>query len=325
MRKFLAIFFAIIILSAGCSNESPVEISAAKVQTLEGNVALTYDGKVSLSDAEIIRSPVSGNVVAEYFEVGTDIKEGQPLFKIGKQQDEVELLQTKTALAEAMTALPKELAAKSPNVEKLQKQIAELQDCIKQLEEDSAVGIIYAPKSGRIGGEIVKLGEGVSANETILATVGKINPMSVSFKVSDAEKNFLATSSNVKVRLKFLDGTPYPSAGTLKIFDDSTIETTFDNSEELLLLGMDVKIELDGVNVPKVLLVPKSAIFQRGEENFVFVVASDKTAVEKKISLGGKFNGKIIVQDGLKAEDSVVVEGLTNLREGTPLSVTNDK
>lgn len=325
MKRFTAFFFAIIILLAGCSNEPPVEVTVAKVQTVEGNVALTYDGKISLSDAEIIQSPVSGSVVAEYFSGGTDVKEGQPLFKVGKQQDEAELLQTKTALAEAMTALPKELAAKSPNVAKLQEQIAELQARIEQLEADSEVGIVRAPKSGRIGAESVKLGEGVLANDTILATIGEINPLSISFKISGAERQFLSASSNVKVRLKFIDGTPYPSDGTLKILDDSTAEATFDNSEGLLLLGMDVKIELDGVNVPKTLLIPESAVYRREGENFVFVVSADKTAVEKKISLGDKFSDRIIVTDGLKADDSVVVEGLTNLREGTPLAIKNDK
>lgn len=326
MKNFLPIFFAMIILIAGCSNanEPSVAVSVAKVQTLEGKINLTYGGKISLSDTEKIFPAVSGNVLATYFTAGADVTENQPLFKVGKQQDETELLQAKTALAESMTALAKELAEKNPKATERQAEIAELQEKIKQLEEDSALGIVRAPKSGKIGAEFVKIGAPVKADETVLATVGKNNPATVRFEVSAQEKNFLAASNNLKVTIKFTDGTRYPHEGTLR-FDDLTAEATFDNSEELLTPGADVEILLEGVNVPKVLLIPESAIFLRGEENFVFVVAEDKTAVEKKILLGGTLNNLTIVQDGLKADDSVVVEDLTNLREGTPLSVTNDK
>lgn len=325
MKSFLPIFFAMMIMLTGCSNEPSVSVSVAKVQTVEGKISLTYSGKISLSDAVPIHSAVSGNVVAAYFAIGADVKENQPLFKVGNQQDEAELLQAKTALAETMTALTKDLAEKNPDAAQRQSEIAELQARVKQLEETSELGIVRAPQSGRISAETVKIGAAVKAGETVLANIGAVNPATVRFEVSAQEKNFLAMSNGLKVTLKFSDGTRYPYKGTLKIFDDSTAEATFNNAEELLPLDTDAEIQLEGVNVPKTLLIPESAIYKRGEENFVFVVAEDKTAVERKILLGGTLNNLIIVQDGLKADDSVVVAGLTNLREGTPLSVTNDK
>ena len=88
--------------------------------------------------------------------------------------------------------------------------------------------------------------------------------------------------------------------------------------------GHEVRLEISGSLVPNTLLVPEQAIHQRDGGDYVFAVDSNK-AVLKKVSLGGKIGNQFIVDDGLKAGEEVVVEGLSNLHEGTPLSVTNDK
>lgn len=325
MKNFLTvILFATIIFFAGCSNEPTVEVTAEKVQTLEGNISLTRDGKILLSDAIPLHAKISGTVLAIYFTDGGDVTEGQPLFKIGNQKDEAELLQKKTELAAMMTALPKLLAEKNPDAAQTQAEIAELQELVKQTEENSAAGIVTSPKTGAISLKHAQTGESVLADETLLAFIGSKNPVNIKFDVSEAEKNLLA-ADGLKVSLKLGDGTTYPLAGKISFSEPGTADATFDNPDGLLTLGSDVKIQIDGIKISKTLLIPESAVFPRGEENFVFVVASDKTAVEKKISLGGKLNDKIIVTDGLKADDSVVVEDLTNLREGTPLSVKTNK
>ena len=83
--------------------------------------------------------------------------------------------------------------------------------------------------------------------------------------------------------------------------------------------GTPAQIEIDGAKLVGVLLVPESAIQRREDGDFVFVADSDKTAAVKKISLGDKLGTYFIVTNGLKANDSIVVESQTNLREGTPL------
>ena len=208
-------------------------------------------------------------------------------------------------------------------METLQAEISERQALIQRLEDDALAGIVYSPMTGQVNIGSVRLGAQVKSGETVLATVGNDNPVVVRFEVSDAEKNILS-ASNPKVTLKFSDGTTYLREGKLT-FNDTTAEAMFDNPIGLLLLGHEVELELSGLKVPGVLLAPEKAIHQREGGDYVFVVDSDKKAVLKKVSVGGKLGNKFIVNDGLKAEDEVVVEGLMNLREGTPLSVKNDK
>ena len=319
MKNFLAIFFMVIIFFAGCGNEQGVEVRTEKISPTDAILTIEHDGKISLSRELMIYSNVSGIVLEKYFKDGDDVTEGQKLFKIGNKDTETEILQTKVALGEAMTKLTKELAQKNP-VGELQAEISKLQDRIKILEEKSAAGMIHSPITGKSGVNNLKLVENVTANETVLAKVGSDNPIAVRFEISSAEKNFLTTGTP-KISLKLNDGTIYSRAGKINFLNDTTAEAIFDNPAETLILGDAVKVVLDGVKIQNALLVPENAIQQRDGENFVFAVDSNKKAVLKKILLGGKAGNQFVVTDGLKAGDSVVVEGLTNLREGTPLKL----
>ena len=322
MKKLCAMFFVMMILLTGCSNEQPVEVMTEKVTAIDGAFTITHDGNIFLSNNQNVLSNVSGNVIEKFFRDGDNVTEGQPLFKIGSKEVDTELLQAKKELAEAMTNLAKE-AAEKKSVEALQAEITERQALIQKLEDEASAGIISSPTSGQINIGSVRLGEQVMANETVLATVGKDNPVIVRFEVSEAEKNILSMGKP-KVTLKFTDGTNYPREGKLT-FNNTTVEATFDNPIGLLLLGNEVQLELNDLKVPGVLLVPEKAIHQREGGDFVFVVNSDREAALKRVSLGGKINNQLIVNDGLRAGEEVVVEGWNNLREGTPLSVKNDK
>ena len=303
MKKFFVLICAAIIFLAGCGNEQAGEIPTEKISAADVTLTVTRDGKISLSRELMIYSNVSGEVVEKFFRGGDEVKEGQKLFKVGSAERESEILQAKRELSEAMTSLPKELAKKNP-VGELQARIDELQARIKILEEESAAGMIFSPITGRLDAQSVRLGETVTANETVLAKIGKTNPAVVRFEVSAAEKNFLA-ASNPKVMLKFKDDSTYARPGKIIFSSDTTAEATFDNPDESLTLGEEVHLELENVKIPNALLVPENAIQQRDGENFVNVVDENKKVVPKKISLGGKVGNQFVVSEGLKAGDMV--------------------
>ena len=319
MKKFLAMFFAMIILLAGCSNnEPPVEVKAQKVLSANGALTLNHSGTIALSDAEEIRAAISGNILEKFADDGADVTEGQVLFKIGELEEHTELLQAKADLTKARTDLARALAAKDPSAAELQRTADEQQAFVKQLEDAAKSGMVVAPKAGRLATSDSPLGMSVTADETVLGTVGNINPVSVRFAVSPQEAHILKTAENLSARLKLNDGTTYPFDGTI-VVDDYAAEIFFDNPDELLTPGTPAQIELDGAQVADVLLVPEKAIQRREDGDFVFAVDSDKEAAVKKISLGDKLGTYFIVKNGLKADDLVVVEGMTALREGTPL------
>jgi len=346
MKKILlyALLPLTIIFFAGCANnEPPVDVKTEKISALDESAIISHDGKISLSDEQTILPKISGKVIATYCAGGQDITENQPLFKIGTHEKENELLQAKAELGENMTALAQEIselnqaeqllkknsataqevAEKNFKVQERQAKLAEQQALVKKLEEETAAGIVLSPITGQIDVDSVKTGATVTENETVLAHVGKINPAAVKFEISPEEKNFL-TASTPKVLLKLSDGTIYQHEGKINFVETLTAAAIFDNPEKILPLGKAVRVEITGLKMPGALLVPEKSIQLRGEENYVFVVDSNKKAALKKISLGGKIGTYYIVKDGLRAGDSVVVEGLTNLRDGTPVKLGSD-
>ena len=323
MKKFLMIICAAMIFLTGCSNEPPIAVTTEKVISAESNLTLTHEGTISTSNELKIFSPISGNVLEKYFDDSSDIEEGQKLFKIGVQQDAMELSQKKAELSEAMTALARGLVEKDPNVAELQFDIDKTRELIQKMEEDAAQGIIYALKSGRPGANVIKIGMPVTANETILATIGNADPVAVNFEISEAEKQILSASDNLKIFLKLNDGTTYPHGGSIKIFGEIA-EVTFDNPAERLIIGTPAQIEFGNLKISNELLVPEMAIQKNGMENFVYVDDNKKAAV-KKILLGDKVGSYFIVKDGLKADDLIITDNFKNLREGAPLDVANAK
>lgn len=318
MRKILTLLTVIMILMTGCGGEQSVQVTTEEVKLADGALTLTHEGTISLSDEIEVRSPASGNLVEKFVENGTDVAEGQLLLKVCEFGPHADLLQLKTELAKAKTDLARALATNDESAAELQIELERIQAEVQKLEDFTANGLIYAPKSGRLGSVDASLGMLVTPNETVVATIGNINPLAVRFEVSAEEARLLSATDNLKVTLIFDNGKVYPVEGTINIRDDSTVEAVFDNSDGLLLLGMDVKIELEGLNVSNALLVPVEAVQERDGDKIVFVAENNKAAV-KKISLGDKIGTYYIVKDGLKAGDSVVVKGMTNLHEGTPL------
>ena len=216
-----ALFLVATIFFVACSNEPLVEVKAQKVLSANGALTLNHEGTIALSDAEKIRSAVSGNIMEKFAADGSDVTEGQLLFKIGSLEGHTELLQAKADLTKTRTDLARALAAKDSSAAELQRTADEQQELVKQLEEDAASGMIVAPKAGRFKSADAPLGMSVTANETLLGTVGNVNPVSVRFKISPQEARLLRATENLSARLRQSDGTTYPFDGTIIVDDDA--------------------------------------------------------------------------------------------------------
>ena len=236
----------------------------------------------------------------KYIEDDDAISERQMLFKVDSLETHANYTQAKKELAETMTALSKALVENDSAALELQRAFQQKQALVQRMEDEAAMGIIYAPKAGRLGEKVASLGMPVIENKTVLATIGNINPVAV--------------TPALKISLTLTDGTTYTGGR----FKDG--EILFDNPNESLHFGATAQITIDGINIQNALLVPEKAIRQNGAENFVYIDENGKAAI-KKIRLGDKLGNYFIVEDGLTADDSIITNGFENLREGSPLNV----
>jgi membrane fusion protein (multidrug efflux system) len=104
-----------------------------------------------------------------------------------------------------------------------------------------------------------------------------------------------------------------PQTGTLRV------RFTFVNPEHRLRSGMSATLMLLS-KADQALLVPFKAVTEQLGEFFVYVADSAKVT-QRKVALGTQIGRDIVITNGLKAGETIVVEGVQNLREGSAISV----
>lgn len=338
--------------------EYPTRVKVIKVLTANAPLVLSYSGQV-VDRAEMkVQSKVSGSVVEKYVTGGQEVVEGQRLFKIDDRQYQAAVLQAEANLAKSQTALAKELndfqryeklyQSDAVSEQTLSNQRAAVQSqeaevkaneaILKKAQDDLADTIVYAPMGGRLGIDDVPLGTLATAGTTALATIGLVDPVFVQFAVSEQEYLRIAKGDggsneytpHFKILLTLADGSKYPYSGEFAEYDRTmgneigtlTIRTIFKNPEGLLVPGMYARVEIDGLSIQNAMLIPERALQQLLGETLVLVVQNGNTSALRKITLGEKIGSYYTVKSGLNPDDLVIIEGLTMLREGMPLDVT---
>ena len=195
---------------------------------------------------------------------------------------------------------------------------------------------VTAPISGRIGRALVTEGALVGQGEaTPLAVVQQIDPMFVNFTQPAAEVLRLrraVESGAVRragtagdaagVRIVLEDGSEYSLAGKL-LFSDLTVDpssgqitlrASVPNPRGVLLPGLYVRVKLEQAETPSGLAVPQQAVTRGTSGDTVMVVAADGTFAVRPVKVGAAQGGQWLIQDGLKAGETVIVDGFQKLR-----------
>lgn len=216
------------------------------------------------------------------------------------------------------------------------------QAAVKKAQESLDDTIVYAPMSGRVSVDDVAVGTYATAGSTKLVTIGSIDPLYVQFGISETEYlNVLAEDMDngvvlgeqryepPKITITLSNGKEYPYKGQIVTTDRAlsensgslTIKALLPNHQGILLPGMFTQVHIVGVVEKGALLVPQRAVQQLLDETFVLAVGEDGKSTSKKIKLGEKVGSYYVVKSGLTESDSVIVEGLSNLRGGAELEV----
>ena len=115
-------------------------------------------------------------------------------------------------------------------------------------------------------------------------------------------------------KIDIIDRAVDPQTGTLKM------RMTFPNPDHTLRSGMSGTLKVLSAS-QKSVVIPYKAVSELLGEFFVYVVDSAKVT-QRKVALGKQIGRSIIIKDGLKEGETIVTEGVQNLREGATISVT---
>jgi len=306
-----------------------------------------YVGRVNAIDRVEVQARVKGYLEEVLFKEGDPVKKGDHLYHIEKSEYQAAVEQAQGALerskaAKALTAIQlqraEDLLAKSAGTAVARDQaLAEDQRAAGDIMSDQArldnanrnLGYtdIVSPVTGKISKTNVTAGNVVGPDGGNLTLIVSQDPTYVTFPVSQRE--FLTLRVNpkdLKVKIRFADGTTYNQLGTINFIDVSVdratdtvlVRATMPNPDGALIDGQLVTVILETEQPQEKVMVPQAALIADQEGIYVFVVEDGKAAI-RRIKPGGEIGQDVIVNDGLKGGEQVIVEGLQSIRPGQPV------
>ena len=202
-------------------------------------------------------------------------------------------------------------------------------------EYDLKKARVVAPISGQIGKSSAHVGDYVAPSKGALARIVQIDPMRVSFPMTDRayiawrEAQKAGTAEALRLRLTLADGSEYAEQGKWDFDDNAMSKETatiqmrlsFPNPDRLLIPNSYVTLLADLQNPPKYPSVPQSAIFDLPGGNLgVWVVKEDGTVESRPVKTRDAYLGWCPVLDGLKEGEKVVISGVSKLQAGAKVA-----
>jgi membrane fusion protein, multidrug efflux system len=192
---------------------------------------------------------------------------------------------------------------------------------------------IKSPIDGQTGNLGVKVGSLVTANQTELTTIARVQPVLVTFTVPAIHLGTIKAHmamGKLPVTATPQDTAAQPAPGVLSFIDnavDMTTDTiklkaTFDNPDRRLWPGQFARVSLRLTTLDNATVVPSQAVQTGQDGQYVFVVKDDQTVEQRTVTVGQRVQDDTVVQKGLKTGETVVTEGQLRLEPGS--RVTTD-
>jgi membrane fusion protein, multidrug efflux system len=307
-----------------------------------------------------VRARETGYLQTIAYQQGGYVKKGDLLFEIDPRPFIAALDQAKSQLAEAKaTLLGVELDAKRAK-ELFESKVISEQEYTNKTQnyqtklaasaaaqaavDDAQLNLNYtkivSPLDGIAGQQEAQIGDLVgTGSNTVLTTVSQINPIWCNFPISEQSywefANRLKEAMSVpedkrpeKVELILPDGSVYPHKGKFSFVDRQVdpktgtiqIAVTFPNPELTLRPGQYATARAEIGTIPNALLIPYRAISELQGGDQVGIVNPDGKAEIRAVTIGQVYGNLIVIKEGLKPGENVIVEGFQKVRQGIPVA-----
>ena len=333
----------------------PAAVTVLKLQAAPVVLSDELPGRVAAFRTADIRPQVGGIVLRRHFEQGAEVQAGQKLFQLNPAPFQADVDSAAAALQHAV-ATAKRASSQADRLKPLVEADAisrqAYDDAVAQREQavatvaqaraslarrrlDLAFASIEAPIAGRIGSELVTEGALVGlADATPMARIQQIDKVYVDVRQPAAALAALQSSGNggadkLPVTILGADGQPHPVTGRILFSGisvdagtgDAVIRVLVDNPQRQLLPGMFVRARIARVVQANGVLVPQQAVLRSSDgQAQAWVLDGTHKASLKPIAVGDVVDHQYVVNGGLKAGDTVVIEGQERLQPGATAS-----
>ena len=195
---------------------------------------------------------------------------------------------------------------------------------------------ITAPIDGRVGLRLVDPGNYITgSSSTGIAVITAIRPTTVEFTVAQNDlrkvvERFHAAGMKLPVTVSASDGGKPLAAGTLYAIGNQVntstgtvmLRATFANEDEALFPNEFVNVQLLVDTLHQAVLVPTPAVLSGAPGTYVFLVGKDNTVSVHPVTVGPSDGKSTVITSGLKAGDTVVIDGTDRLSDGNKIRLS---
>jgi len=344
---------------AACSREhevpvaAPVPVTVVKATSRDMPILATAVGSVEPINSVSVKSLIDGQFLESLVKDGDDVKENQLLFRIDPRPAQAALRQAEAAQAKDEATLEqarsqvKRYAAIADkgyiSADQMEQYRTNADAAAAAVKVDQAnvaaakvtLGYteIHSPIAGRIGRILIQPGNVVKANDTNpLVVINQIEPIYVNFALPGSllgpvligqRESPLAVNAQVTGvakeiggKVAFVDNAVDTTTGTIKL------RAEFPNTEHVLWPGQLVSVTLTLGHDPNAVVLPDHAVQNGPDGTYVFVVKSDNHAEQRPVTVRRMVENQAVLEKGLNAGETVVLDGQSRVENGAALKVT---
>lgn len=337
----------------GGGRGGPVQVGFVVVRQTSVPLVTELAGRTVAYQSSEVRPQVSGVIQKRFFEEGTIVRRGQPLYQIDPSLYRAAVNEASANVASARATAE----AARVRADRL-RPLAEIEAVSKQDYTDAVASqrqaeasiaqnraqletarvnlrftTVPAPITGRIGRSLFTVGALVTTSQADpLATIQQLDPIFVDIQQSAADllqlRRRMATGgvlpANATVRLKLEDGSDYGATGVVEfsevVVDQQTgtvtLRARFPNPNGLLLPGMFVRAVFAQAIETNAFLVPQQAVSRDPQGNAtVWLVGQNNKVQQRKVQTVRTEGADWVVTGGLRPGDKVITQGTANLSD----------
>lgn len=334
----------------------PVPVTAAHAHKGDVPIVLEGLGTVTPLNTATVRTQVQGTLDSVDFVEGKELKRGDVLAKIDPRVFEAQVDQAEAALARDQASLKNSqtnLARTQPLAQRgfATQQLLDTQDsqvaqgqgtvaldkaALEAAQTQLSYTTITAPFDGITGIRHIDPGNIVHPTDTNgLVILTQLEPISIIFtlpstEISDVQKAIASGDASVDAydaankqkldhgSLMLIDNQVDASTGTVRL------KASFPNEKKNLWPGSFVNIHLTIAIRHDAVTVPLTAVLQGPSGAFVYVIDAKHVVGVRNVKAGQSREDKVLVDQGLSGDETVVTAGQYRLTPGTSVEIVPD-
>ncbi|WP_417914876.1 efflux RND transporter periplasmic adaptor subunit [Candidatus Electronema sp. JM] len=321
-------------LKAAAKTETPpVNVVTLQLQPSVLRDKISLPGAVEAWDSLQLMPKVGGSIEDVLVKEGDSVQKGQLVAKIDAKDYQIALASAQAAyeLAKANLARNENLRSKGistqANLEEQQNQVRQTKAALDDAELKLSRCQITAPMAGLINRLDAKVGLMTGTlMPTALAEIIAIDQVKAVVAVPEADVAAVRKLNKVEVEIQALGSEKmtapvhYLAAAPSSQARAYRLELRLDNPGHRILPGMFLRANIVKNEQAQALAVPLFSVISRNNEQFVYV-EKNGAAQRRNVRTGFLEDWQVLITEGLKAGDKVIIEGHRSVEDGQAVKV----